>query len=488
MPPETLETLQDLEITGSAESPGYQQDETQYEEPIESHGRQQQQPAQAFHPSAPHHPVSQAHTFEQPHSSSIYPPLLDPFGFDNTSTLPIDPGLLDARFDHPAAPGPGGGGVAGFHQGPWPAQPATSANVDSFVASTMPLPQYNSSMPLVPGISSFEPMVSTAWPMDGGVPSTAASGSRGPTMSSSMSARDTSTPASSHSPSSPRKVSAGIIEPPAASIEALPNRLGMQLEQGAEDQPSKKRTSFATPPVSIAPAPIGVDSSSDGNKQKDGTSGSNQSQTTTPSTAATTTMTTTTNNSPSGPSQPGPSSQTTTLPAQPPDPRARNREAANRCRAKSKVAVAELEATERAMDAENQALTHTARTLRDEVLTLKNELLMHGNCDDGLIQQYLVNSARMVGSGALGTTFTGTITTGGLPMQPPGPMPPGGPQLVIPPGAGGSSSLAMLPGSTPRLVPGMPLPPPPPPPPSAPGAGTIVARGHQSGGGGARNQ
>lgn len=84
----------------------------------------------------------------------------------------------------------------------------------------------------------------------------------------------------------------------------------------------------------------------------------------------------------------------------PPTQRARNREAANKCRAKTKLAVADLESMERALSSEHQRLSATARGLRDEVLQLKNAVLAHGNCDDSLIQQYLTNQARMVGGGA----------------------------------------------------------------------------------------
>lgn len=85
----------------------------------------------------------------------------------------------------------------------------------------------------------------------------------------------------------------------------------------------------------------------------------------------------------------------------PPTQRTRNRDAANKCRAKTKLAVADLESTERAMSTEHRELAATARGLRDEVLLLKNELLAHGNCDDSLIRQYLTNQARMVGNGPI---------------------------------------------------------------------------------------
>lgn len=103
--------------------------------------------------------------------------------------------------------------------------------------------------------------------------------------------------------------------------------------------------------------------------------------------------------------------------AQPAAPaqRARNRTAANKCRAKTKLAVADLESTERAMGAEHRELSATARGLRDEVLLLKNELLAHGGCDDALIQQYLTNQARIVGGGAV----LPPAAAGSLQHQPP---------------------------------------------------------------------
>lgn len=520
MPLETLPTLQDLEITGTA---GSQHAEAQYE-PVET----DELPTQHFDPSTGQDQSSQVLSFEQPHTSPFYPPPLNPFGFDSNSAIPIDPGLLDAHLGHPAPPGPDGGGGTAFHQSPWMGQPPNALNMDNYMVSPTSLPQYDSSVPLVPGISSFEPMVSTAWSMDSSLPSTSAS--RGPTMSSSMSVRGTSTSASSQSPSSPRKVSACMVEPPAASNEALPIHLGMQTEPRADMQPSKKRRQasgpkappktiaekrshrtnsvpgLTSPPVPIAPAtsPVATtvadDSKKNNNNKTKGASSrgsssstsSNREQTTmtTTTTKTTPTTTTTTSTAPSGLTQPGSSSSsqpTRPLAQQPqptqPDPRARNREAANRCRAKSKVAVAELEATERAMGAEHQALTLTARSLRDEVLDLKNQLLMHGNCGDELIQQYLTNSARLVGSGVLGPGATTTTAVGAMPLvtgvQPPGPPPP----LVIPPGVGGGGG-----GSSSSSSRGMPSASPPGvlPSSSVPSAGTTAARGHEKGSGGRR--
>lgn len=426
MPLESLQTLQHLDITGPA---GSDQHEAQYDSVA---GNENQ--ARTSHPLAPApQPASQALPFEQTHSPPFYPPLINPFAFDTNGAIPVDPGLVAAPHDHPAA-SRSGGGVASFQQSLWTPQSATAASMDmdSFMVSPTSLPQYDSSMPLVPGMSSFEPMVSTAWSMDGNLPSSSAS--RGPNLSSTLSGHGTSTPATSQSPGSPRKVRSGKTEPRPVRKEGLPKQFGMHAELRAEDQPNRNRRQshglkaqpktsadkkghrnnsspgFSTPHALIAPAPIAAANTGDDNNNNNKGNGSKKTNSkkndnnnsNSPNHhrhhhQPTTTTTTTTSAAPSQPPQPSLSSQ----PGPQADPRERNRAAANRCRAKSKVAVAELEATERAMGAEHEELTRTARSLRDEVLLLKNELLMHGNCDDDVIQQYLANSARMVGRGVV---------------------------------------------------------------------------------------
>ncbi|ROW08542.1 hypothetical protein VPNG_06193 [Cytospora leucostoma] len=89
-------------------------------------------------------------------------------------------------------------------------------------------------------------------------------------------------------------------------------------------------------------------------------------------------------------------------PRQAQDLRARNRRAATKCRAKAKAATAELEATEREMELKHQELSAQATSLQDEVLALKNELLLHGNCDCEPIQQYLTNAAKNIIGGRMG--------------------------------------------------------------------------------------
>ncbi|CAN8105294.1 unnamed protein product [Discula destructiva] len=78
--------------------------------------------------------------------------------------------------------------------------------------------------------------------------------------------------------------------------------------------------------------------------------------------------------------------------------RQRSRRAATKCREKTKKATAELEATEKAITAENLELTKTVKDLRGEVLALKNQLLLHGNCDCDIIQRYLRKAAHAIGS------------------------------------------------------------------------------------------
>lgn len=80
--------------------------------------------------------------------------------------------------------------------------------------------------------------------------------------------------------------------------------------------------------------------------------------------------------------------------------RQRNRRAATKCREKTKAAVVQLEATEKAVSLEHMELSKTVTELRGEVLALKNQLLLHGTCDCDVIQKYLRNAARSIGEGA----------------------------------------------------------------------------------------
>ena len=79
--------------------------------------------------------------------------------------------------------------------------------------------------------------------------------------------------------------------------------------------------------------------------------------------------------------------------------RERNRMAATKCRAKSKAAISKLEEDERAVTEERNNLFAQKEVLVDEVLSLRMELIRHGNCvGDNNIQNYLQNAARTIGN------------------------------------------------------------------------------------------
>ncbi|KAI2464654.1 hypothetical protein F4781DRAFT_412229 [Annulohypoxylon bovei var. microspora] len=75
---------------------------------------------------------------------------------------------------------------------------------------------------------------------------------------------------------------------------------------------------------------------------------------------------------------------------QPKSRKERNRKAAHKCRQKSKANIEQLEIRERELSEKNQRLKDMAYSLRNEMLCLKNEVLVHGtNCNNGPIQTYL---------------------------------------------------------------------------------------------------
>lgn len=78
------------------------------------------------------------------------------------------------------------------------------------------------------------------------------------------------------------------------------------------------------------------------------------------------------------------------------DQKARNRAAANKCRLKTKAAMSQLEAEERAAAELNAGLAAQAARLADEAYELRSALLRHVGCDCKLIHQYLANRARVL--------------------------------------------------------------------------------------------
>ncbi|KAI0547473.1 hypothetical protein F4679DRAFT_365366 [Xylaria curta] len=74
--------------------------------------------------------------------------------------------------------------------------------------------------------------------------------------------------------------------------------------------------------------------------------------------------------------------------------RERNRVAARKCRQKTKRNVAGLQRREKELGQQNKALVSCVRSLREEILDLKTEILKHSDCDNAVIQKYIANAAR----------------------------------------------------------------------------------------------
>ncbi|KAI1756598.1 hypothetical protein F4782DRAFT_483271 [Xylaria castorea] len=74
--------------------------------------------------------------------------------------------------------------------------------------------------------------------------------------------------------------------------------------------------------------------------------------------------------------------------------RERNRVAARKCRQKAKQNVAELQRSERELGLQNKVLRTHVRSLREDILDLKTEILKHSDCGNAIIQKYITNAAR----------------------------------------------------------------------------------------------
>ncbi|KAH8895705.1 hypothetical protein GQ53DRAFT_819686 [Thozetella sp. PMI_491] len=81
--------------------------------------------------------------------------------------------------------------------------------------------------------------------------------------------------------------------------------------------------------------------------------------------------------------------------------RARNREAAYKSRAKKSKEISALEEDVQRARTRRTELSMYAEELRSEVFMLKNEILMHCDCDHAPIRQYLRNSISKLQSGLL---------------------------------------------------------------------------------------
>ncbi|KAI0137913.1 hypothetical protein F4776DRAFT_92340 [Hypoxylon sp. NC0597] len=76
------------------------------------------------------------------------------------------------------------------------------------------------------------------------------------------------------------------------------------------------------------------------------------------------------------------------------DKRERNRIAAYKCRKKQKLANYELQERARIMSEQHNYLIAHKASLESEMINLKNELLLHGNCGCEPITDYLMQAAR----------------------------------------------------------------------------------------------
>lgn len=77
--------------------------------------------------------------------------------------------------------------------------------------------------------------------------------------------------------------------------------------------------------------------------------------------------------------------------------RDKNRVAAARCRKKAKVKTGELQQLYQGLYHKNEILQTEMKELREEVLSLKVDILAHGRCDSVVIQQYIRGAAALAG-------------------------------------------------------------------------------------------
>lgn len=92
----------------------------------------------------------------------------------------------------------------------------------------------------------------------------------------------------------------------------------------------------------------------------------------------------------------------------------KNRVAAHKCRQRKKEYIGGLEGRAREFSAKNKALKENVALLREEVLSLKNEVLRHAGCGFWAVDEYL---ARCAGD-LLGRDVPGSLRNNSLQQQP----------------------------------------------------------------------
>lgn len=87
--------------------------------------------------------------------------------------------------------------------------------------------------------------------------------------------------------------------------------------------------------------------------------------------------------------------------------RARNREAAYKCRKKKQKGIAELQTQEAMIENVNRTLNSEAAMLRSEILMLKNMVLQHGGCGCSFIEEYISGAAQNLVQSSMAAAASG---------------------------------------------------------------------------------
>ncbi|KAF6819279.1 bZIP transcription factor [Colletotrichum musicola] len=93
--------------------------------------------------------------------------------------------------------------------------------------------------------------------------------------------------------------------------------------------------------------------------------------------------------------------------------RARNREAAYKCRKKKQKGIAELQSQEAVVENIHRNLTAEATALRGEILMLKNMVLQHGGCGCSYIEEYISGAAQNLVQSSMAAAAASASAQGG---------------------------------------------------------------------------
>lgn len=276
-------------------------------------------------------------------------------------------------------------------------QPASQTNMSSsdfdncetqVSSNSAPITETPTSIPTMPGISGFDPLVTTTWPPSGMFSTQRTRTTSGPGSDNTRQTADFEEPITSGNNSGKRSQQDPTND---MSTTVDPINLDTRFGPWPEIAPNKRRKHSAgaqtidesyqtTPDTGSTPSErmwwprentaIILDEEPDSEEDHKGLPSDNVRRA-------------------CSPAQPQPSISAG-------NHRESNRLAATKCRAKAKANATELEITERETESQHQELSAQVLSLQNEVLALKNEVLMHGNCDSDVIQQYLANAAKRV--------------------------------------------------------------------------------------------